>query len=102
LLAWLPLTPRPNPRRIRQNNVVDPGAAINPLQYPSITTQWVESTIGSSTTYVEIAYTQTFASVPDPWHTAGKGTIGYGTLTKKHKRDDAVARETGIAGRVRI
>lgn len=86
---------------VRQNNVVDAGTATVAQQYPSITTQWIESAIGSSITYVEVLYTQTFASVPDQWHTAGTGTIGYGTLTKENKRD-LVARETGIAGRLRI
>ena len=72
------------------------------MQYPSITTQWVESTLGgTTTTWVEVIYTQTFAKVPDQWYTAGAGTIGYGTLTSKGKRDLA-ARETGIAGRLRI
>lgn len=37
--------------------------------------------IGSSTTWVEVIYTQTFASVPEQWATAGSGTIGLGTIT---------------------
>ncbi|TKA79656.1 hypothetical protein B0A55_03437 [Friedmanniomyces simplex] len=72
----------------RQGAVVaNPAASINPEQYPIATTQWIESTIGDSTTYISVAYTQTFASVPDQWVTAGTGTIGYGTLTKNGKRD---------------
>lgn len=76
---------------------------LNPLQYPSITTQWVQSTVqngNGAQTYVQVIYTQTFAAVPDQLPTAGPGTIGLGTLTK-HKRD-IEARATGIAGRLRI
>lgn len=32
-------------------------------------------------TYVEVIYTQTFASVPDQMATAGSGSIGLGTIT---------------------
>lgn len=80
----------------------DPGATLNPEQYPVATTQWIESAIGSSITYVEVMYTQTFASIPDQWQTAGTGTIGYGTLTKDKR--DIMPRQTGsgIAGRIRI
>ncbi|KAK5711843.1 hypothetical protein LTR17_018211 [Elasticomyces elasticus] len=80
--------------------VANPVASLNPSQYPIATTQWLESTILGTTTYVSIAYTQTFAAVPDQLQTAGKGTIGLGTLTK-HKRD-VEAVETGIAGRIRV
>ncbi|KAK5698958.1 hypothetical protein LTR97_006607 [Elasticomyces elasticus] len=73
--------------------VANPVASLNPSQYPIATTQWLESTILGTTTYVSIAYTQTFAAVPDQLQTAGKGTIGLGTLTK-HKRD-VEAVETG-------
>ncbi|KAK5731066.1 hypothetical protein LTR15_001004 [Elasticomyces elasticus] len=73
--------------------VANPVASLNPSQYPIATTQWLESTIAGTTTYVSIAYTQTFAAVPDQLQTAGKGTIGLGTLTK-HKRD-VEAVETG-------
>ncbi|KAK5687316.1 hypothetical protein LTS10_001454 [Elasticomyces elasticus] len=73
--------------------VANPAATLNPSQYPIATTQWLESTILGTTTYVSIAYTQTFAAVPDQLQTAGKGTIGLGTLTK-HKRD-VEAVETG-------
>ncbi|KAK6393652.1 hypothetical protein LTR65_002524 [Meristemomyces frigidus] len=87
---------------IRQGGatVVTSAATTAASQYPSITTQWVETTIGESTTWVEVIYTQTFASVPLQWNTAGAGTIGYGTLKAASKRD-IQAIETGIAGRIR-
>ncbi|GAB7347085.1 hypothetical protein MBLNU459_g3216t1 [Dothideomycetes sp. NU459] len=50
-------------------------------QAATVNTAWVETTIGSSTTYIEVIYTQTFASVPDQMTTAGVGTIGLGTIT---------------------
>ncbi|KAK1035101.1 hypothetical protein LTR33_016509, partial [Friedmanniomyces endolithicus] len=74
----------------RQGAIVsNPAATLNPEQYPIATTQWIESTAanGGAITYVSIAYTQTFAPTPDPWYTAGKGTIGLGTLTKHGKRE---------------
>jgi hypothetical protein len=79
------------------------GATQAATQYPSVTTQWVESTIASTTTWVEIIYTQTFASFPGQLPLPGAGSIGYGTLTAtggKTKRD-VVARATGLAGRIR-
>ena len=87
--------------RIRQGAAVqNPAAATVAVQYPSITTQWLETQIGSATTWVAVVYTQTFAEVPDQWPSAVAGTIGYGTLTKNKR--DIVARETGIAGRLRL
>ncbi|KAK5118910.1 hypothetical protein LTR62_000121 [Meristemomyces frigidus] len=82
--------------------VVNPAAgATAPVQYPSITTQWLESTILSTTTWISVVYTQQFSAVPDQLPTALPGQIGYGTLTKHGKRD-TVAQETGIAGRIRL
>ncbi|KAK0248822.1 hypothetical protein LTR91_002224 [Friedmanniomyces endolithicus] len=89
----------------RQGAIVsNPAATLNPEQYPIATTQWIESTAanGGAITYVSIVYTQTFAPTPVPWNTAGKGTIGLGTLTKNGKRDVVQAVETGIAGRIRV
>lgn len=82
--------------------IINPAATQAALQYPSITTQWVESTIGSVATYVSIVYTQTFASVPDQWPTAGAGTIGYGTLSKRDAMPEPTPAPTGLAGRLRI
>ena len=99
-----PHTPLLTPLRPRQGAIVsNPAATLNPEQYPIATTQWIESTAanGGAITYVSIAYTQTFAPTPDPWYTAGKGTIGLGTLTKHGKRE-VQAVETGIAGRIRV
>ncbi|KAK4554344.1 hypothetical protein LTR86_008552 [Recurvomyces mirabilis] len=79
--------------------VVAPAATQAAVQYPSITTQWIESTIGSSATYVQVIYTQQFSAVPDQLPTAVPGAIGLGTLTKHGKRDMPI--ETGIAGRIR-
>ncbi|KAK5115854.1 hypothetical protein LTR85_009448 [Meristemomyces frigidus] len=81
---------------IRQGGAADVAATASAaaVQFPSITTQWVETTIGAATTWVEVIYTQTFASVPDQWTTAGAGSIGYGTLKSKR---DIQARETGYA-----
>ncbi|KAF2767698.1 hypothetical protein EJ03DRAFT_337415 [Teratosphaeria nubilosa] len=87
------------------------GISLSPSQYPSVTTQWVESTIAGTTTYVEVIYTQTFAAVPDQWPMPGQGVIGYGTLTEDSTptttstgaaKRDLQARETGlgIAGRI--
>jgi len=83
--------------------VVATDATLDPSQYPSVTVQWFESTIAGTTTYVEITYTQTFASVPDQWPTAGAGSIGYGTLTDggAKKRTAAEPMNTGVAGRIR-
>ncbi|KAK1820643.1 hypothetical protein LTR12_004946 [Friedmanniomyces endolithicus] len=81
----------------RQGAIVsNPAATLNPEQYPIATTQWIESTAanGGAITYVSVVYTQTFAPTPDPWYTAGKGTIGLGTLTKHAKRDIVQAVET--------
>lgn len=46
-----------------------------------VTSQWVESAIGDITTWVDVVYTQSFASIPDQWSTAGSGSIGLGTIT---------------------
>lgn len=50
-------------------------------QMGTVTTEWVESTIDFTTTWVEMIYTQTFASVPDQWSTSGSGSIGLGTIS---------------------
>ncbi|KAK1089240.1 hypothetical protein LTR48_000797 [Friedmanniomyces endolithicus] len=81
----------------RQGAIVsNPAATLNPEQYPIATTQWIESTAanGGAITYVSVVYTQTFAPTPDPWYTAGKGTIGLGTLTMHGKREVVQAVET--------
>lgn len=84
--------------RIRQN--VNAGTTLSQAsQAPTITTQWVETMIGASTTWVEVIYTQLFSSVPDQWPSAKSGQIGYGTL-KQEKRD--LPLETGVAGRIRV
>lgn len=90
-------------RRRQGAAVVATDATLDPSQYPSVTVQWFESTIAGTTTYVEITYTQTFASVPDQWPTAGAGSIGYGTLTDggAKKRTAAEPMNTGVAGRIR-
>lgn len=57
------------------------GTTVAATQAGTVTTNWVESEIGTSITYVEVIYTQTFASVPDQMATAGSGSIGLGTIT---------------------
>lgn len=46
-----------------------------------VTSQWLESTIAGTTTWIDVVYTQSFASIPDQWSTAGSGSIGLGTIT---------------------
>ncbi|KAK1061117.1 hypothetical protein LTR74_011346 [Friedmanniomyces endolithicus] len=96
--------PRPQLEPRQGAIVSNPAATLNPEQYPIATTQWIESTAanGGAITYVSVVYTQTFAPTPEPWYTAGKGTIGLGTLTKHGKREVVQAVETGIAGRIRV
>lgn len=50
-------------------------------QAGTVTSEWVESTNSITTTWVEMVYTQTFASVVDQLTTAGAGNIGLGTIT---------------------
>jgi hypothetical protein len=63
---------------------VVPGAPVPPppAQYPSITTQWVETVLANGVhTWVQVVYTQTFASVVSQGAQPGVGSIGMGTLT---------------------
>jgi len=41
---------------------------------------------GTSATYLEYIYTQTFAAVPDQWPSPGAGSIGLGTDSAHHRR----------------
>ena len=46
-------------------------------QHPTVTTQWVPTILpDGATTYIEIIFTQTFASVLDPLPSPGEGEIG--------------------------
>ncbi|KAF2004195.1 hypothetical protein P154DRAFT_50751 [Amniculicola lignicola CBS 123094] len=47
----------------------------------SVTVQWVETHIGSSTTWVPVTVTFKFAAVPSQGPLPGKGVIGMGSLT---------------------
>ena len=48
-------------------------------QYPTVTTRWVPTILpDGATTYIEIIFTQTFASSPDPLPSPGEGRIGLG------------------------
>ena len=90
------------PSRIRQGAPVSvPDAALNPSQVPSITTIFAPVSTGGVVTWLPFIYTQTFPAVPDQWPSPGAGSIGLGS---HHKRDPVPveARETGIAGRVRL
>ncbi|GIZ46948.1 hypothetical protein CKM354_001005100 [Cercospora kikuchii] len=75
------------PRAIIQQPDAEPAIS----QAPSVTTIWMETTIGTSPTYVPVVFTQTFASVPDQWPAPKSGAIGYGTLHKDDKRAEAEA-----------
>lgn len=72
---------------------------------PAETVVYLPTQLGTSNTWLPFSYTQTFPAVPDQLPSPGSGEIGYGTLTKNHKRDEPTApaaveaRETGIAGR---
>ncbi|KAL1304190.1 hypothetical protein AAFC00_000613 [Neodothiora populina] len=58
------------------------GATLDqPSQKPPVTTNWVESTNDITTTWVQVIYTQTFASAPGLMSTSGSGSIGLGTHT---------------------
>ena len=50
-------------------------------QYPTLTTDWVETTIGGAQTWVPLVYTQTFPSTYEVWPTAATGSIGLGTIS---------------------
>lgn len=50
-------------------------------QYPTLTTEWVETTIGGTPTWVPLVYTQTFPSTYEVWPTAAAGSIGLGTIS---------------------
>lgn len=53
-------------------------------QYPSITTQWVETKLpNGAKTWVPVVYTQTFAPVPDQLPSPVAGAIGLGTHATK-------------------
>lgn len=75
-------------------------------QVPAATVIYMPTSFGTSVTWLPYPYTQTFASVPDQWPSAGVGQIGLGTLTKQ-KRDGVVEAtptptpDAGIAGRIR-
>ncbi|CAK1362452.1 uncharacterized protein RHO25_004044 [Cercospora beticola] len=83
------------PRAIIQQPAAEPAIS----QAPSITTIWMETTIGTSPTYVPVVFTQTFASVPDQWPAPKSGAIGYGTLHKEDKRAEAEATPAPTATR---
>ena len=64
---------------------------------PVVTTQWIETTIGSLVTWVPHVYTQTFAGTPGQLPEPGNGEVGMGTLTGQvgvTKTVDAGAVET--------
>lgn len=69
---------------LRLREIVTAGAVTQPAQYPTLTTQWVETVLNGVTTYVQIIYTQTFNSYPgltDPAMTQiQSGSIGLGTI----------------------
>ncbi|KAK6441698.1 hypothetical protein LTR95_002060 [Oleoguttula sp. CCFEE 5521] len=81
--------------------VTNPQATPVAVQAPTVTTNWVRTEINGVVTYVQLAYTQTFAAVPDQWPSPGVGQIGLGTLKSKRGVAPATAEETGLAGRVR-
>lgn len=86
--------------RLRQAaSIIDVTATQAATQVGSITTVWLPSSVGSTNSYVEVIYTQTFAAVPDQWPSPIAGSIGLGTLAKRQ-----AAAETGkpIAGRFKI
>ncbi|OQO14443.1 hypothetical protein B0A48_01320 [Cryoendolithus antarcticus] len=79
--------------------VTNPQATPVAVQAPTVTTNWVRTEINGVVTYVQLAYTQTFAAVPDQWPSPGVGQIGLGTLKSKRGIAPATAEETGLAGR---
>lgn len=50
-------------------------------QAVAVTVNWFPTQVGSTVTYVQVSYTQTFASAPGLLTTAGSASIGLGTIT---------------------
>ncbi|RMD44975.1 hypothetical protein DV735_g55, partial [Chaetothyriales sp. CBS 134920] len=50
-------------------------------QVPPATTYFIKSYSGTKVIYATVAYTQTFAAVPDQWPSPSAGTIGLGTIS---------------------
>ena len=72
--------------RLRQ--AITPGAAAaaaaTTIAKPPnpVTTEWIPSAVNpTSTPYVAVVYTQTFASVPNQLPSAASGSVGLGTIT---------------------
>jgi len=65
---------------LRQEDV-EAATTLAATQVNPVTTLWLPSNIGTTVTWVEVIYTQTFASVIDQWTTSGSGSVGMGTLT---------------------
>lgn len=92
--------------RHRQATAINNGATAAGDQYPSVTTQWLNTVLhGGVTTWMPFVYIQTFAPTPDPLPGPIAGSIGLGTLSKNGKRDTApeptADADAGIAGRYR-
>ncbi|KAK6431402.1 hypothetical protein LTR95_012435 [Oleoguttula sp. CCFEE 5521] len=73
--------------------VTNPQATPVAVQAPTVTTNWVRTEINGVVTYVQLAYTQTFAAVPDQWPSPGVGQIGLGTLKMFAQPVEVVVRE---------
>ncbi|KAF2238820.1 hypothetical protein EV356DRAFT_572880 [Viridothelium virens] len=60
-----------------------PAAAATIATQPNpVTTEWIPSEVApGSTPYVQVVYTQTFASVPSQAPSAASGEVGLGTIT---------------------
>jgi len=71
------------PEKLELRGVVDNigGAATIPTQMNPMTTMWQATVVKGVTTYVEVIFSQTFASVPIQGPTPLEGKVGMGTLT---------------------
>ena len=65
---------------------------VNPVTAYWIASTWISAQ--SSEAWVEVTYTQTFATHPGKWTTAGAGSVGLGT----HTGVVGVVKDTKTAG----
>ena len=87
-----------NPATLTMSTTV---STINPSFSLSLSTLWVPVTLADgATTWVQSAFTQSFAAVPDRGAPPGSGRIGLGTLAATTRRDGGQTAAAAMGARV--
>lgn len=80
--------------------VQNPAATMMTSQAPAATTYWIETLSPTTSTWVEIRFTQAFASVPSQGPSVLPGSIGMGTLTAVGAAQTHATAQTGASSRI--